>query len=82
MIYLSVRAKRNILQAPVEFANLLSLPGNIVPLTIAGLPQLFQHSISILKPAYTASPHCELQGACMQNALIWTTPAAPVQLCD
>ena len=80
MQYLSVRADRHILQAPIQFTNLFSLPGDTVSLTIACLSQLFQHGIPILKPAYIASPH-ELQGACMQTALIWTTPAAPVQLC-
>ena len=55
--YLPLRAKRNILQAPIEFTNLFGLPSNKVPLTIAGLSQLLQHSIPILESAYTAAPH-------------------------
>ena len=50
MKYLSLRADSNILQAPTQFPNLFSLPGYVVPLTVAGLSQLFQHCVPVLKP--------------------------------
>lgn len=55
MGYLSLGANCNILQALVQIANFVSLPGDVVPLSIACLSQLLQHSIPILKPTYIAA---------------------------